>query len=130
MVTEEYLKRYNVIFHKDYGFSRKFATKVTNVLRKNRVKIIDHETHQTEEDKVKDSAGSDRTIRIPKMEIDVGVRIRREDALGYKLQFTVDDKEHTQKLNQPTIFWDTQTVQNENYDCMFCLTILISENLF
>lgn len=103
MELEEYLNHFKLIFHKDVGFSRKFTSQVNNIIRKNFAKILDHERHDTDEDKQKDLAGIDRTIHIPKMDIPIGVRIRREYALDW-CEYTVDLKEYSNK-NQPSYYF-------------------------
>ena len=100
MDVDDYKKYFAPIFIEDWGFSRKFTQEIDNIIAKNIDYIIDHERHETEQDKIADKQGFDRTLKIP--EIKYGVRIRRVKNQHF-WQFTLDEKEW-QKETYPQLY--------------------------
>ena len=86
---DEYKRQFEVVFNDDFGFSRRFAKDIDQILCRNLARIKDFEAHETEEDKQIDIEGIDRRLSV---NTSVGVRIRRLPYIRYK-DFTIDTKE-------------------------------------
>lgn len=100
-MTEDYKTRYNLVFNKDFDFSRAYSKDANKVMLQELATIIDYETQVSGQPHPMDQQGYDRKINIS---FGFGTRTRnRKDA--HFADFTVDYKEYSHIIEDPHYYY-------------------------